>query len=282
LELKEARAALHELDERNRQLENTAVQRGVKLSCTRIALTRAKMAFDTNMRQREEMVQDVAHDLRTPLTSIKGAAQNLLDGVAGPLGPDASEYVEIVREHADRLIGAVNWRVEAMRATHAPLDLSTEPTDLGELCAGVVQGLRPIAEERGVSLLLDREEVSVVVDGAKIRQVLENLIGNALKFTDRGGTVRVAFDVSDSQVRIRIIDTGVGMDDQELGRIFERYYRRTPAPGSSGLGLVISREVIRLHGGGICVKSQLGHGSEFTVRLPRDGNPLPIEASGCD
>lgn len=280
-QLRAAQAQLRELDLRNRELENEAVRRGVKLSCARIALTRAKIAFDESMRHREEMVQDVAHDLRTPLTSIKGAAQNLLDGVAGPLGSDAREYVEIVREHSDRLIGAVNWLLEAMRITSAPLQVRLSEIDVGELCASVANGLRPIAEERRIALDLTRTEAVAMADGEKLRQVLENLVGNALKFTQAGGSVHVGVEADASDVRILVRDTGVGMDAQELGRIFERYYRRDQAAGSSGLGLVISREVVRLHGGQICVKSEPGRGSEFTVRLPRDGQVLGTWVAGC-
>jgi two-component system, OmpR family, phosphate regulon sensor histidine kinase PhoR len=280
-QLQAARAELRALDERNRELENEAVQRGVKLSCARIALTRAKIAFDEAMRHREEMVQDVAHDLRTPLTSIKGAAQNLLDGVTGPLSPNAREYVEIVREHADRLIGAVNWLLEAMRVTTAPPSVQVSEFDIGELCASVVHGLRPIAEERGIALDLQRAEARALADGEKLRQVFENLVGNALKFTPAGGSVHVGVEADASDVRVIVRDTGVGMDAQELGRIFERYYRRERAAGSSGLGLVISREVVRLHGGQICVKSEPGRGSEFTVRLPRDGQALGTWSADC-
>lgn len=280
--LEQANAELRAMDERAKELENEAVQRGVKLSCARIALTRAKMAFDETTRHREQMVQDVAHDLRTPLTSIKGASQNLLDGVTGPLATDAREYVEIVREHSDRLIGAVDWLIEAMRTTALPLDLEVSEVDLGELCASVVHGLGPIAQEGGLELTLDRAEAVALADGDKIRQVLENLVGNALKFTERGGSVHVTVEADDDDVRIRVRDTGIGMNEEELGRIFERYYRRYKTTGNSGLGLVISREVVRLHGGEICVKSEPGRGSEFTVRLPRRGEAVGPWVPGCE
>jgi two-component system, OmpR family, phosphate regulon sensor histidine kinase PhoR len=279
--LEQARAELRAADARSGELENETVQRGVKLSCARIALTRAKIAFDETTRMREQMVQDVAHDLRTPLTSIKGAAQNLLDGVAGPLETDAREYVDIVREHSDRLIGAVDWLLEAMRATAEPLDVHTNEVDLGELCASVVHGLGPLAQERGLALTLDRVDALALVDGDKIRQVLENLVGNALKFTERGGSVHVAVEADARDVRIRVRDTGIGMTADEVGRIFERYYRRHKTSGSNGLGLVISREVVRLHGGEICVSSEPGRGSEFTVRLPRDGQTVGPWAPDC-
>lgn len=267
-----AKAQLRVQDARAGELENEAVQRGIKLSCARVALTRAKMAFDETTRHREQMVQDVAHDLRTPLTSIKGAAQNLLDDVAGPLEEDAREYVEIVREHSDRLIGAVDWLLEAMRATSQPLKLEATEVDLGEVCASVVHGLSPIAQERRIDLTIEQVEALAVADGERIRQVLENLIGNALKFTERGGSVRVSVEATGDDVYIRVRDTGIGMSSEEIGRIFERYYRRYQTSGNSGLGLVISREVVRLHGGEIGVQSEPGRGSEFRVRLPRQSH----------
>jgi two-component system, OmpR family, phosphate regulon sensor histidine kinase PhoR len=279
--LAQAQADLRAMEERTRELENETVQRGVKLSCARAALARAKIAFDETTRHREQMVQDVAHELRTPLTSIKGAAQNLMDGVAGPLGPDARDYVEIVREHADRLIREVNWLLEALRTTAEALDLDLCEIDLAEVCASVVHGLGPIAHERGLSLTLDHDEAVALVDGDKVRQVIENLISNALKFTERGGSVHVSVDCDSTDVRIRVRDTGVGMDSEELARIFERYYRRYKTSGNSGLGLDISREVVRLHGGEICVQSEPGQGSEFTVRLPRAGEPSGPWVSGC-
>lgn len=269
------------LDERNHELENEMVQRGVKLNCARIALSRAKIAFDEGMRQREEMVQDVAHDLRTPLTSIKGAAQNLLDGVAGPLGPDAREYAEIVGEHADRLMSAVNWLLEAMRVTAGQVELSPEETDLAPLVHSVVHSLLPIATDKGVSLEVHTQPAVAYADADRIRCVVENLVGNALKFTPAGGRVDVFTDSDERGARLLVRDTGVGMSEAELGRIFERYYRRGATPQSSGLGLVISREVVRSHGGEICARSKPGEGSEFIVRLPRSADVDYIWMPDC-
>lgn len=270
------------LDDQLRELENETAQRGVKLNCARIALSRAKIAFDETTRHREEMVQDVAHDLRTPLTSIKGAAENLLDGIAGPLAPDAQEYVEIVREHANRLIGAVNWLVDAMRATAEPLEVVGEEIDAAELVRSAVLSLQPIARDRGLTLTVDaRSPALVYLDGGKVRQVLENLIGNALKFTEAGGSVHVDLTSSSTDALISVRDTGIGMSPEELERIFDRYYRRPGTPQSSGLGLVIAREIVRLHGGEIRVTSEPGRGSEFTVRLPRDGEALRAWATEC-
>lgn len=277
-----AEAKIAELDERNLELENDVAYRGVKLSCARIALTRAKIAFDEATRHREQIVQDVAHDLRTPLTSIKGACQNLLDGVAGPLTEDAREYVEIVGEHSERLIDAVNWLLEAMRISNEPLDVQCEEVDVGELTAAAVHSLRPIAADKGLGLHIEAGQAPALVDGLKLRKVVENLVGNALKFTPSGGRVMVTVTHNESNVYLAVRDTGVGMSDDEIGRIFERYYRKPASVAhSSGLGLVICREIVRLHGGEITVQSTPGEGSEFTVRVPRDGEALNAWVSNC-
>ncbi|MFW6049697.1 MAG: sensor histidine kinase [Myxococcota bacterium] len=280
--LEQALAEVRRLDARCEELENEMVQRGVKLSCARMALARAKLAFDETTRHREQMVQDVAHDLRTPLTSIKGAAQNLLDGLAGPLPSDAQEYVDIVREHSDRLIGAVDWLLEAMRTTAEPIDMELDEVELGALCSAVVHGLLPIALERGIELALEPAQVTVVADADKIRQVLENLVSNALKFTERDGSVKVTLEADAEDAYIRVRDTGIGMDAEEVARIFQRYYRRYKHANHSGLGLDIAREVVRLHGGDICVESEPHRGSEFTVRLPREGPAAGPWVPGCE
>jgi signal transduction histidine kinase len=169
------------------------------------------------------MVQDVAHDLRTPLTSIKGATQNLLDDMAGPLSDSAREYIEIVGDQGERLIGIVNW---------------------------------------------------LLVDPDKLLLVLENLVGNALKFTESGGKVSVLVRPVDQTVEITVADTGIGLSSDEVEHVFDRYYRSSHPRGGSGLGLSISRELVRLHGGDVALSSEMGKGSTFVVTLPSDCREL--------
>jgi signal transduction histidine kinase len=257
---------LRELDDRNLELEQLAAQRGVKLSCANIALSRAKIAFEQAAQRREEMVQDVAHDLRTPLTSIKGASQNLLDDMAGPLSESAREYVEIVRDQAEHLIGIVNWLVDAIRVSLDPVELNTTPVDIDQLAKRVVRGLRPIANEQSIELTVETESSGALVDPDKLLLVLENLVGNALKFTESGG--------KDQTVEISVADTGIGLSPSELEHVFDRYYRSSHPRGGSGLGLSISRELVRLHGGDIGVTSEQGKGSTFVVTLPSDCREL--------
>lgn len=265
---------LKELDERNLELEQMAAQRGVKLSCANIALSRAKIAFEQAAHRREEMVQDVAHDLRTPLTSIKGASQNLLDDMAGPLSDSAREYVEIVRDQSEHLIGIVNWLVDAMRVSLDPVELKTTPVEIDQLAKRVVRGLRPIAEEQGIEVSVETEPAGALVDPDKLLLVLENLVGNALKFTESGGHVSVSVKPVEKTVEISVTDTGVGMSPAELEHVFDRYYRSSHQRSGSGLGLSISRELVRLHGGDISVSSEKGKGSAFVVMLPSDCRDL--------
>jgi signal transduction histidine kinase len=267
-------AQLRELDDRNLELEQLAAQRGVKLSCANIALSRAKIAFEQAAQRREEMVQDVAHDLRTPLTSIKGASQNLLDDMAGPLSEPAREYVEIVRDQAEHLIGIVNWLVDAIRVSVEPVELKTVPVNIDQLAKRVVRGLRPIADEQGIALTVEAEPSGALVDPSKLLLVLENLVGNALKFTESGGKVSVAVRPVEETVEISVTDTGIGLSPDELEHIFDRYYRSSHPRGGTGLGLSISRELVRLHGGDIDVTSEKGLGSTFVVTLPSDCREL--------
>jgi len=265
---------LRELDARNLELEQLAAQRGVKLSCANIALSRAKIAFEQAAHRREEMVQDVAHDLRTPLTSIKGATQNLLDDMAGPLTDSAREYIEIVGDQAERLIGIVNWLVDAIRVSLDPVELKTVPVEIDQLARRVVRGLRPIADEQEIELTVHTEPVGALVDPDKLILVLENLVGNALKFTEPGGKVSVSVKPVEQTVEITVTDTGIGLSPDEVDHVFDRYYRSGHPRGGSGLGLSISRELLRLHGGDVDVTSEKGNGSSFVVTLPSDCREL--------
>lgn len=276
----ELRRRVEALEHEKLALEKELVQRGIKLNCANIALARAKIAFDEASRRREQMILDVSHDLRTPLTSIKGAAQNLRDGIAGPLTPAQGEYVDIVHQHAERLIEVVNGLVEVLRSSLAPIELEAERADLGRLGAEVVRGLMPLAVERGIHLEARETSVLAVVDPARIRQVLENLVGNALKFCRRGDRVVVAVERQDEEAHLAVRDTGPGLGPEEISRVFDRFYRgRSGAPGS-GVGLAISREIVRAHGGELVVTSAPGQGCAFVARLPLASAALTPAGSG--
>lgn len=261
----------HELAQARENLEAQVAARTESLRLTNIALARANLELEELAKRREQMVLEVSHDLRTPLTSVKGAAENLLDGIAGELEESQREYVEIVRDHAQRLIAAINKLVDAARQPEPSVDLDLATVDVGALARDVTRSLQPIAEERGVELVVDAgSDVDTLADAEKLRKVMENLVGNALKFTDRGGTVRIAVARSKGDVRVTVKDTGVGIEEEELARVFDRFHRgRDKDRPGSGLGLAITRDLVRLHGGDVVASSEPGRGSTFSAVLPR-------------
>ena len=261
----------YELAQARTNLEAQVAARTESLRKTNIALAKANLELEELARRRQAMVLEVSHDLRTPLTSVKGAAENLLDGIAGKLDESQREYVEIVRDHAERLIGAISKLLDTAREPEPTVALELASVDVGGLARDVARSLQPIAEERGVALDVDASgDTKTVADADKLRKVMENLVGNALKFTDRGGSVRVAVAETDGDVRVSVKDTGVGIDEKDLARVFDRFHRgrREDRPGS-GLGLAITRDLVRLHGGDVIVNSRPGQGSTFSAVLPR-------------
>jgi signal transduction histidine kinase len=178
-----------------------------------------------------------------------------------------------VRDHAERLIGAIGKLLQAARAELVKVELDVEPTDVAALARDVVKSLQPIADERGVRVEVQGAAAEARVDPGKLRKAMENLVGNALKFTDAGGAVRVEIARGDDGVRITVEDNGVGMTEEQLGRVFDRFYRAPGGRPGSGLGLSIARDLVRLHGGDVLAKSRAGHGSAFSVVLPARALP---------
>ncbi len=256
------------LEDARQGLERDVAARTEKLREANVALASANLELAEIARMREEMMLEVSHDLRTPLTSVKGAADNLLDGIAGPITESQREYVEIVRDHAARLIEAISRLLQGAREERVQVQLAEAPVEIGALARDVVRSLQPIADERGVTVDVSGDSIETVADADKLRKVIENLVGNALKFTDRGGSVRVAVEHDSADVRITVRDTGVGMAEDEVKRVFDRFYRsREDRPGS-GLGLAITRDLVRLHGGDVLARSAPGKGSTFAAVLP--------------
>jgi signal transduction histidine kinase len=261
----------HALAQARENLELQVAARTKSLRETNVALARANLELEELARTREQMVLDVSHDLRTPLTSVKGAAENLLDGIAGKLGESQREYVEIVRDHAGRLIDAISKLLDAARQPQPTVDLDLTMVDVAALARDVARSLQPIADERGIELHVETNpETDTLADAHKLRKVMENLLGNALKFTDRDGSVHVAIARHDADVRITVRDTGIGITESEVPHVFDRFRRaRADARPGSGLGLAITRDLVRLHGGDVVVASEPGKGSTFSAVLPR-------------
>jgi len=219
---------------------------------------------------RRNMTADVAHELRTPLSVIRGKLEGILDGVY----PATEDYIVPILEETEILTHLVeDLRVLAL-AEARQLSLDLRPTDIGHLLRDAQVNFGPLAEDRGVFMVLDvpANLPSVSADRQRLSQVLANLITNALRHTPSGGTVTLAGSASDGHVVIEVKDTGAGIAAEDLDHVFGRFWRgersRSRESGGSGLGLAIARELVLLHGGAIEVESALGCGSVFRCRLP--------------
>jgi signal transduction histidine kinase len=226
-------------------------------------LDRAKTAF----------ISTVSHELRTPLNSVLGFADVLLTGIAGSLNERQREYVGYIRASSGRLTRLVNDILDLSHMDAGRLRLDLAPFLPEALVRDVAAALSPLAEEAGIEVRVETQPVALVEgDGGRIEQVLINLVGNALKFTPRGGTVRVRVGESDGQVIFGVTDTGPGIPREEQSRIFDRFYQLTSAPTlattGSGLGLSIAKRLVEEHGGCMWVQSEVGRGSTFYFSIP--------------
>jgi two-component system sensor histidine kinase BaeS len=214
--------------------------------------------------QRRSFMADVTHELRTPLSVIRGQAEAIADGV---YPPDAKHLAPILdaTQALDRLVEDLR----TLALTDAGnLVLSKEPTDLGQLVQDTADSFRSQAESAGISLTTEvtGNLPSIEVDPARIRQVFSNLLSNAIRHTPSGGSVKVAVSSASNQVTMTVTDTGEGISPELLPHVFERFVKGPNSTGS-GLGLAIARDIVRAHSGGIEVRSSES-GTTLTVTLP--------------
>jgi signal transduction histidine kinase len=220
---------------------------------------------------KEEFFATISHDLKSPLGSISEAAYLLREGVTGSLSPRQARLVGIIGTSAERILGLVNRLLDLSRLRSGVLPLESRPVNLALVVERVLEELRPQAETAGVRLEAQREGSDLVVEGdeERLAEVVINLATNALRFTPRGGEIRVRLGEAGREVLVAVEDTGVGIPEGALPGIFERYRQVRRDRGGSGLGLAIVRGVVDAHGGRVTVESAEGKGTCFTVALPR-------------
>ncbi|MDT0329706.1 sensor histidine kinase [Nocardiopsis lambiniae] len=223
--------------------------------------------------QRRAMVSDVSHELRTPLSNLRGWLEAVQDGVVDP----EPEHLEMLVGETLLLQAVIDDLQDLALADAGRLRLSPEPVAIGPLIDQVVTGHGLRAEEAGVRLIDESEDMTLVADRTRLLQALGNLVGNALRHTPESGTVTIRARRSDGEAVIEVTDTGVGIAEADLPYVFERFWRadksRNRRTGGSGLGLAIVRGLVELHGGRVSVRSTVGKGTTFTIRLPSAGPP---------
>ncbi|MFP2904437.1 ATP-binding protein [Pyxidicoccus sp. 3LFB2] len=232
-------------------------------------LDQAKTAFFSN----------VSHEFRTPLTLILGPLE---DALSGPTRALEGKSLELVRRNALRLYKLVNTLLDFSRMEAGRAQATFVPTDLSRLTCNLASAFESAAGSAGVKLVVDCPPLPepLYVDPDMWEKVVLNLVSNAVKYTHQG-EIRVALAWADTQAVLTVQDTGVGIPEEELPRVFERFYRVRSTEGRShegtGIGLALVQELVKLHGGSITVASRPGEGSTFTVRLPRGAAHLPPE-----
>ncbi len=220
---------------------------------------------------RNSLMADVSHELRTPLTVLEGNLRAALDHVYEL----DDEQIANLYEQTRHLIRLVNELRELALAEAAQLPLNQDPLDLTRLVQETIAIFEPLAEEKSVKLVaeLDPSLPSIIGDRSRIRQVLHNLLANALRHTPAEGQIRIVGQTDNARVSLRVEDSGDGIDPQQLSHVFDRFYRTDPSrsreSGGSGLGLAIVKAIVEAHGGVVKASSAgVGRGSAFTIMFP--------------
>ena len=234
-------------------------------------------------RLKDEFVALVSHELRTPLTSIRGYLELVLDGQAGELTEDQAQFLGVVERNAERLQRLVGDLLFIAQVDAGRLALEFDRFDAATVAAEAVEAAEPVAADKEIELVLTGDETAELVgDRARLGQLLDNLVSNALKFTPQGGRVEVSVASVEGNVSLAVSDTGMGIPADEQERLFQRFFRTAAAtsqaiPGT-GLGLAISKAIVDAHDGSIELDSGEGRGTTFRISLPSDIKTMEVAA----
>ena len=218
---------------------------------------------------RRRLMTDVAHELRTPLTVTRTQIEAIADGILEPTPERLTLCVNEMTRLAD-LIGNIDV---LSRIEGDTLRLNLEVTDMKKFLAYVIESFNPVFTKAGINLSSELENVKCEIDREKFRHVIDNLLSNALRYTNKNGNVKLRLYARDKEAVIEVADTGIGISPEDLPNIFERFWRadesRTRVTGGSGVGLAIVKATVEAHGGKISAVSKKGEGTCFTVSLKR-------------
>ena len=250
------------------------VRKNEDLECAEQTLLHTNQQLAELNRLKSSFVSVASHEIRTPVTGIKGYVENMLAGLTGPLTEKQRHYLTRVTANVDRLMRIIDELLDIARIEAGQIQLQLDSVNVSHLIADVVEELQPLAVQKQISFQQDTSQASDVYlkgDKGKLLQVLTNLVHNALKFTPSGGRVDVEAVKELGTVQISVRDTGPGIPASDLPKIFDRFYSGPSVPPDTrgaGLGLAISKSLIAMHGGQLSVASTFGQGSHFVVELP--------------
>lgn len=227
-------------------------------------------------RVRADFTANVSHELKTPLTSIKGFADMLSSGmVTNP--EDQKRFSSLIGVEVDRLIALINDTLKLSELESVAIEQDDASTEVLTAAQEVAQLLEPTAKEAEVTLHVAGQPCQAAISNMRLKELLINLAGNGIKYNHPGGKVDILVESVENSVQITIRDTGIGIPEEAQDRVFERFYRvdagRTRKAGGTGLGLAIVKHIVSLYGGAITLASAVGVGSTFTVTLPQSDDP---------
>ncbi|MFC5735283.1 two-component system histidine kinase PnpS [Cytobacillus gottheilii] len=223
---------------------------------------------------RKDFVANVSHELKTPITSIKGFSETLLDGAMEDKQA-LTDFLKIILQESDRLQSLIQDLLDLSKIEQQGFSLSKEIFDIQVMMKEVLAIMHGKLEEKDISLFFERQEAAVLMEGdpSRLKQVIINLLSNAISYTPQGGRVSLSVSEGPKKVHVKVQDTGIGIDQEEIPRIFERFYRvdkaRSRNSGGTGLGLAIVKHIVEAHKGKISVTSDVGEGTAFHIELPK-------------
>jgi signal transduction histidine kinase len=248
-------------------------------------LGRLYRELDDASRHKSEFLANMSHELRTPLNAVIGFSEVLQDQLFGGLNEKQAEYVADIHTSGRHLLTLINDILDLSKIEAGRMDLQPTPFALADVVQNSVSLLRERATRQGIamSVAVDPEIGIIEADERMVKQVLFNLLTNALKFTPRDGHVEVSARLDGDTVLVGVRDDGAGIAESDQTRIFEEFQQvgTSHLQEGTGLGLAISRRFVELHGGSLRVESEVGHGSIFSFTLPRDQHPAALDGANA-
>ena len=223
-----------------------------------------------------DMVSNVSHELKTPLAIIKEALLLLSDGSLGAVSEKQKKLLDLSTRNVERLNRLINEFLDSARQENSKSSMKRSLFSITDVAKTIIDSLDIIAREKGIVLegVIPDKKIEIWGDPDKLNQVISNLVDNAIKYNRPTGLVQVSLEEADDSINISVRDTGIGIPKDDLGKVFDRFYRAerldTAGISGTGLGLSIVKDIVKMHNGVISVESEINSGSKFTVALPKN------------
>lgn len=219
---------------------------------------------------RKRLTGDISHELKTPLTNIQSHLEAMIDGIWEP----TKERLLSVKEEAERLSSLVSDMQKLNKYDESSIKLKKDNVNISDIICFVIFQFSNLAKSKNIKIEYEKKNINLYCDKDKITQALVNILSNAIRYSNEGSTIFIEEKLKDNKVIISIEDQGIGISEEDLKYVFERFYRadksRTRATGGTGIGLTIVKSIVSSHGGEVKLESKLGEGSKFTIILPKE------------